>query len=87
GIVPASSVAYECLAVGMYLVVGYYADNQKAIYTGLCNSYATSELKSITNITKEKYLSIIKNIIDNTNGNINRIKAMPNKIISSILWL
>ncbi len=35
GIVPASSIAYECLAVGMYLIVGYYAENQKAIYEGL----------------------------------------------------
>lgn len=35
GIVPASSIAYECLAVGMYLIVGYYVENQKAIYEGL----------------------------------------------------
>ncbi|PKQ70846.1 UDP-2,4-diacetamido-2,4,6-trideoxy-beta-L-altropyranose hydrolase [Raineya orbicola] len=37
GIVSASSIAYECLAVGMYLIVGYYAENQKAIYQGLIN--------------------------------------------------
>lgn len=35
GIVPASSIAYECLAVGMYLILGYYAENQKEIYEGL----------------------------------------------------
>ncbi|MCS6796633.1 MAG: hypothetical protein NZ516_11820, partial [Raineya sp.] len=32
---PASSVAYECLAVGMYLLVGYYSENQKFIHEGI----------------------------------------------------
>ncbi len=37
GIVPASSIAYECLAVGMYLIVGYYVENQKAMYEKLAS--------------------------------------------------
>lgn len=35
GIVSASTIAYECIAIGMYLIVGKYIENQEAIYNGL----------------------------------------------------
>ena len=39
-LVPASSVAVECLAVGLRLITGYYVENQKGIYEGLLQKNA-----------------------------------------------
>lgn len=43
GIVPASSIAYECLAVGMYLMIGYYVGNQKNFY----NFFSKEKIKTL----------------------------------------
>lgn len=77
GIVPASSIAYECLAVGMYLIVGYYTENQKAIYEGLKNLPSTYALRNISDIFSE---SSIKAILIENFTNFVRFQKLSDQI-------
>lgn len=61
-IVPASSILYETIAVGMPIISGYYVDNQKSVYKGF------NELGLIIGIddfnTFNNYTSLIEPLIN-----------------------
>lgn len=49
-IVPASSIAYEVSAVGMYMITGWYAENQKGLYRFLSEKYLAESVDNFYNI-------------------------------------
>lgn len=50
-IAPASSIAYEICAVGMYLITGWYVENQQGIYQFLLNNHLALGAENFQNLT------------------------------------
>ncbi|MFN3316982.1 MAG: UDP-2,4-diacetamido-2,4,6-trideoxy-beta-L-altropyranose hydrolase, partial [Raineya sp.] len=65
GIVPASSIAYECLAVGMYLILGYYTENQKELYKGLVSMPCVNTIGNYQHFFFDKNLFSIQDVFNN----------------------
>ncbi len=63
-IVPASSVAVECLAVGLKLIVGYYVENQRGIYEGLLQKNAFG-IGNFEDFNEKKLVDFIEKIKQN----------------------
>ena len=66
GILPASSISIEAMAVGMPFLVGYYVDNQKEYYQNLVKESPTIGLGNLLEIDR-----ININTIPRINHNIN----------------
>ncbi len=63
GIVPASGISYECLAVGLPLIVGHYIQNQYAFYEALVsqtNIIGVGSLKEINKYNLERAIQKLK---------------------------
>jgi UDP-2,4-diacetamido-2,4,6-trideoxy-beta-L-altropyranose hydrolase len=62
-IMPASTVSYEACAVGIGMVSGYTAENQKGILNGLCNAKAILNIHSFNAISEKLLYENINTLI------------------------
>ncbi|MCS6796530.1 MAG: hypothetical protein NZ516_11295, partial [Raineya sp.] len=80
GIVPASSVAYECLAVGMYLVVGWYDEKQKKFFDYLSTIKKivvnALNIKNEVNLLDMKFMQQVQNFSKYQFNNINKLREI-----------
>lgn len=69
GIVPSSGILYECLACRLPVISGYFAENQKQIYSGFNHLHAFVDAKDFNTSSWESLFEEVenhnsKNIID-----------------------
>ncbi len=79
-ICPASSISLESCAIGICLVSGYTAENQKGILQGLKDKNAIVDLGDLNAIKSEKIVSEVKKIVESPEKINELIKNQENLI-------
>jgi UDP-2,4-diacetamido-2,4,6-trideoxy-beta-L-altropyranose hydrolase len=83
GVVPASTILLELLAVNRPILSGYYVENQYLFYQHLKNNDLVYGVDNFNNVEKIKLSNQIMNIIKNGQNNSNVIDGnQKNRIIS-----
>jgi RimJ/RimL family protein N-acetyltransferase len=83
-IAPASSVAYEALANRMYLITGYYADNQTDIYDFLVNNQLATDFGDFRKFSENSINTQIKSVLNDFPRIKERTFSLRNRICKNI---
>ncbi len=63
-VVPCSTISYEVSCLGLFVLAGYYVDNQELIHEGLWRQQLIFDAGNYNEMTSEKMNSLVRSIIN-----------------------